>query len=120
MIRHALAFRVRPGTEDAVAKLLADYEPPALEIDEHTRLVGTAVFMKGNLVIRVVEVEGDLAKVAPHLAADPAVRVVEQELRQYLAEEPAGSTGPEAQRTFFARRLMTTLLHREAPPSDVN
>ncbi|GAA3803757.1 hypothetical protein GCM10022403_042160 [Streptomyces coacervatus] len=114
MNRYALAFRVRPGTEQDVAELLSTYDPPKLEIDEETRLLGTAVFMKGNLVVRVMEIEGDLAKVAPHLAADPSVQAVERKLNEYL-EEPVDPSDPEARRTFLAKRLMHTVLHREAP-----
>jgi hypothetical protein len=113
MKRHALAFRVRPGTETAVAELLSGYAAPKLEIDEDTRLLGTTVFMKGDLVVRVMEIEGDIAKVAPHLAAQPEIQAVERELNQYLVE-PLDPTDPAARRTFMARRMMQTVLHREA------
>ncbi len=116
MNRYALTFRVRPGTEEAVRDLLATYDPPRLEIDEQTRLLGTAVFMKGNLVVRIMEIEGEFGRVAQHLAADPAVQAVERKLNDYL-EEPIDPTDPNARRAFVVKRLMHTVLHREAPQS---
>jgi hypothetical protein len=113
MKRYALAFRVRPGTEAAVAELLSGYAAPRLEIDTDTRLLGTTVFMQEDLVVRVLEIEGELAKVAPHLAAQPEIRAVERELNQYLVE-PVDPADPEARKNFLARRLMSTLLHRES------
>lgn len=113
MPRHALAFRVRPGTETEVAALLADYQPPELEIDENTRLLGTAVFMQGDLVIRVMDVEGDLATVGRHLSQDPGIRKVEDALSQYLANSFAPGD-PKARGQLLARRLMDPITHRDA------
>jgi SchA/CurD like domain len=111
--RHALAFHVRPGTEEQAARLLAGYRAPRLEIDERTRLVGTTVFMRGTLVVRVIEVEGDLGAVARHLARDPNIQHVERELNQLLAEpyDPADPAGPAG---FFRRRLMAPITDRRA------
>jgi SchA/CurD like domain len=114
MERHALAFRIKRGSESAVAQLLADYRAPDLQIDAETRLVGTAVFIRSDLVIRVVEVEGDLAKVGPHLARDPVIQQVERALVPYLLE-PYDSTDAAQRGQFFAQRLMTRIVHREAP-----
>lgn len=114
MERHALAFRIKPGTESAVAQLLADYRAPDLQVDAETRLVGTAVFIKGDLVIRVVEVKGDLAKVGPHLARDPAIQQVERALIPHLVE-PYDPTDAAQRGRFFAQRLMACIVHREAP-----
>lgn len=114
MNRYALTFRVRPGTEKAVADLLSTYDPPRLEIDENTRLLGTAVFMKGDLVVRIMDIEGELGRVAQHLAADPSIQAVERKLNDYLVD-PVDPTDPSARRTFLVKRLMHTVLHREAP-----
>lgn len=57
VVRHALTFTVRPGTEEIVAKILADYDSPQARVDEHTRLRRTSLFMHGNRVVRAVEVE---------------------------------------------------------------
>lgn len=112
MERHALAFRVRLGTEAAVAALLADYDPPVLEVDGHTRLLATAVFMRDNLVVRNIEIEGDIGVVSRHIAADPNVRRVEAALAPYL-EEPYDPADPVARQGFFRSRLMDRLMHVE-------
>jgi hypothetical protein len=111
--RHALAFRVRPGTEERVASLLAGYTAPKLDIDEHTRLLRTTVFLQDTLVVRVIEVQGDISAVARHLAQDPNIQRVERELNQYL-EEPYDISDPAARRAFFATRLMSLVTHRRA------
>jgi hypothetical protein len=113
MARHALCFRIRPGTEEKVAALLANYTAPALEIDGNTRLLATTVFLKETLVVRLIEIEGDLGLVARHLSADPNIQRVERELSQYL-EEPYDTTDPQARRTFFTTRLMQQVTNREA------
>ena len=41
MQRYALAFTVKPGTEQQVADILTSYGRPVTEIDENTRLLGT-------------------------------------------------------------------------------
>src|SRR5881392_887123 len=112
MDRYALSFRIKPDSHDAVARLLAGYRAPRLEIDGDTRLLGTAVFAAGDLVVRAVEVLGDLAKVAPHLAADPAVQQVERALVPHLAD-PYDPSDPAARGRFFAQRLMERITHRE-------
>jgi hypothetical protein len=71
--------------------------------------------MSGTLVVRAMEIEGDIAKVAPHLATDPVIQQVERELNKYLVE-PVDPADPQARRTFLARRMMKSVLHREATP----
>src|SRR5436305_3267498 len=113
MDRHALTFRIKPGSHDAVVRLLSGYRAPRLEIDGGTtRLLGTAVFASGDVVVRALEVQGDLARVAPHLAADPAVQQVERALVPHLAE-PFDPADPAARGRFFAQRLMERITHRE-------
>lgn len=113
MERHALAFRVRPGTEASVAELLSNYDPPALEVDGRTRLLATAVFMRDNLVVRNIEIEGDINVVSRHIASDPNVRRIEAELSQYL-EEPYDPADPVARQGFFRSRLMDRVMHVES------
>lgn len=114
MPQRALTFDVRPGSEAQVAALLADYPAPSLEIDADTRLLGTAVFMKGTFVVRYVEFEGEFSSVARHLAGDPAIREIERRLEPHLAQ-PRNMADPESARRFFVRALMQQLTHRTAP-----
>src|SRR4051794_38166911 len=110
MQRHALAFRVRPSSQDAVAVLLSGYDPPALRVNDQTRLLATAVFMLGTQVVRCMEIEGDLRAVAAHVAADPRVRAVEAQLHAHL-EQPYDPDDPAGRQSFFRARLMTRLAH---------
>jgi hypothetical protein len=113
MQRLAVTFRVRPGTEETVAQLLASYDPPQPVIDEHTRLVSTSVFMKGGTVVRMIEFEGEFPKIMAHLSQDPSIRHVENELDKYLVEEDKRDmTNPAGARAFFAKALMKTVTNR--------
>jgi hypothetical protein len=98
-----------------VATLLTNYQAPALRVDERTRLLSTTVLMKDTLVVRIMEIEGELAAVARHLATDPAIQRVERELNQYLAER-VDHSDPQARRAFLQKRLMRTLGHYQTHP----
>jgi hypothetical protein len=113
MERYALAFTVKPGTEQQVADILSSYGRPEAEIDEDTRLLGTTVFMRGNLVVRVLDIEGQLPTVMQHLAAQPEIQEAERQLTPYLEQERDMST-PEGARAFFINAMMTRVTHRTA------
>lgn len=57
IIRHAITFTVKPGSEQKVADILSGYTSPQAVVDENTRLCRTSLFMHGNRVVRAVEVE---------------------------------------------------------------
>ena len=105
VVRHAITFRVKPGSEEAVAKLLADYRSPQARVDETTRLLRTSLFMHGNRVVRAVEVAGDLGNALRHVAAQPEVRAVEEAINPYL-EEDRDLTDSSSARAFFARAAL--------------
>jgi hypothetical protein len=116
MDRYALTFPVRPGTEEQVAAILADYPSPETIIDGTNRLLATTVFMTGNNVVRVIEVEGPLPLIVRHLQQDERIRQVEQSLNPFLLV-PRDLTDPGSAKEFFARAFMTRIVHRvtEAP-----
>ncbi|MDR3084552.1 MAG: antibiotic biosynthesis monooxygenase [Streptomyces sp.] len=103
--RHAITFTVKPGSEQAVAKILANYAPPKARVDGTTRLCRTSLFMHGNRVVRCIEVEGDLLAALRHVAQQPEIRAVEQAINPYLEEE-RDFNDPEAVRIFFARAAL--------------
>jgi hypothetical protein len=106
-------FRVRPDAVEATEKLLSSYAPPQPEIDENTRLLSTSVFMKDGLVVRMIEFEGDFARVMAHLSRDPSIQRVERELDGYLVEEDRRDMStPTGAREFFARAMMKTVTTR--------
>ncbi|MEV7612657.1 SchA/CurD-like domain-containing protein [Streptomyces sp. NPDC089799] len=110
LVRHALTFTVRPGSEEAVAKLLAEYDPPSAKVDDTTRLCRTTLFMHGNRVVRTVEVKGDLTKALRHVARQPEVRAVEEAINPYLEVE-RDLDDPESARVFFTRAAMPAVHH---------
>jgi heme-degrading monooxygenase HmoA len=110
IIRHALTFAVKPGSEQTVADLLAGYTSPASQVDETTRLVRTSLFMRGNRVVRSVEVTGDLVAALRHVAAQPEVRAVEEAINPYL-EQARDLSDPLAARDFFLRAALPAVHH---------
>lgn len=110
IIRHALTFTVKPGSEQAVADILAGYTSPASQVDDTTRLVRTTLFMRGNQVVRSVEVVGDLVAALRHVAAQPEVRAVEEAINPYL-EQARDLNDPLAARDFFLRAALPAVHH---------
>ncbi|MEU3305101.1 MULTISPECIES: SchA/CurD-like domain-containing protein [unclassified Streptomyces] len=112
VVRHALTFTVKPGSEPVVAEILAGYDSPAAKVDEHTRLRRTSLFMHGNRVVRAVEVEGDLMAALRHVSRQPEVRAVEEAINPYL-EQDRDLNDPDSARVFFTRAALPAV-HRLA------
>jgi hypothetical protein len=68
MPRLAIMFRVRPGTEDKVRELLANYPAPKWTAADGTRLVSTSVFMKDGIVVRMIDIDGNVPGLVAHIA----------------------------------------------------
>ncbi|WP_282204068.1 SchA/CurD-like domain-containing protein [Kitasatospora fiedleri] len=110
VVRHALSFTVKPGTEAEAAELLAGYRSPQARVDDTTRLLRTSLFMHGNRVVRCVEVAGDLPTALRHVARQPEVRAVEEALNPYL-EEKRDLDDPLSARDFFQRAALPVIHH---------
>ncbi len=110
MERHALTFAVRPGTEPEVQQILSAYPRPQTEIGDGARLLGTAVFLWGARVVRMMDIEGPLPLVMRHLATQPAIRATEEALNPLLAE-PRDLSDPGAAAAFFQRAMMRQIAH---------
>jgi heme-degrading monooxygenase HmoA len=110
VIRHALTFTVRPGAEEIVARILADYASPQPKADDTTRLCRTSLFMHGNRVVRAIEVRGDLLAALRHVARQPEVRAVEEAINPYL-EQDRDLDDPESARVFFTRAALPAVHH---------
>ncbi len=115
LVRHALTFTVKPGSEQAVARILAGYATPAAKVDAATRLHRTSLLMRGNRVVRVIEVFGDLGAALRHISAQPAVRAVEEALNPYL-EEDRDLDDPDSAGRFFMRAALPAVRHLTADP----
>ncbi|MEV5006525.1 MULTISPECIES: SchA/CurD-like domain-containing protein [unclassified Streptomyces] len=121
VIRHALTFTVKPGSERKVAQILADYEPPEANVDGTTRLCRTSLFMHGNRVVRAIEVRGDLLAALRHVAQQPQIRKVEEDLNPYL-EQDRDLNDQESARVFFTRAALPAVHHvtadQESPEAE--
>ncbi|MFF4434892.1 SchA/CurD-like domain-containing protein [Streptomyces sp. NPDC001513] len=110
VVRHALTFTVKPGSEPVVAELLAGYTSPQARVDENTRLRRTSLFMHGNRVVRAVEVEGDLLAALRHVALQPEVQALEEAINPYL-EQDRDLSDPGSARLFFTRAALPAVHH---------
>ncbi|ANW17513.1 SchA/CurD-like domain-containing protein [Streptomyces clavuligerus] len=122
VVRHALTFTVKPGSEQAVAKILAGYSSPSARVDDQTRLRRTSLFMHGNRVVRAIEVQGDLMAALRHVARQPEVRAVEEAINPYLEQDRDLDDGNSA-RLFFTRAALPAVHHVSADgrgPDEVN
>ncbi|MFJ3232256.1 SchA/CurD-like domain-containing protein [Streptomyces sp. NPDC086787] len=110
VIRHALTFTVKPGSEAEVAKILKNYSSPEARVDDTTRLCRTSLFMHGNRVVRAIEVRGDLMAALRHVARQPEVRAVEEAINPYL-EHDRDLDDQESARVFFTRAALPAVHH---------
>jgi heme-degrading monooxygenase HmoA len=117
VIRHALTFTVKPGSEEIVAKILSDYASPQPQVDDTTRLCRTSLFMHGNRVVRAIEVRGDLLAALRHVARQPEVRAVEEAINPHL-EQDRDLDDPESARLFFTRAALPAVHHVTAGRQD--
>lgn len=107
----AITYRVKPGHEDEIAEIFAGFQrvdtPTLLAEDgvQAGRLLGTAVFIKDDVMVRVIHYEGDFAAVARHMARQRGVHLVEDKLARYLAVQRDTST-PEAFGAYFRDATM--------------
>jgi hypothetical protein len=112
----ALMWKVKPGTEQVVEELFRNSGRPDFTIrgedgTEKGRLLSTLVLMKDNVVIRVIEFEGDPRDVALHMRQQQEVVDLERELDRYL-EVPRDMSTPEGAQKFFREAGMKVLLDR--------
>lgn len=94
----AITYRVKPGHEDEIAEIFAGFQrvdSPVLRDEEDVqagRLLGTAVFIKDDVMVRVIHYEGDFGTVAAHMGRQRGVHLLEEKLAPYLAAERDTST----------------------------
>ncbi|WP_306212586.1 SchA/CurD-like domain-containing protein [Actinoplanes sp. RD1] len=89
----AITYRVKPGHEDEIAEIFAGFrrvDTPTLRNAggaESGRLLGTAVFIQNDLMVRVIHYDGELADVSRHMAGQQGVHSLESRLAPFLAEQ---------------------------------
>jgi hypothetical protein len=107
----AISYRVKPGHEDEIAEIFANFKrvkTPELRDEagqESGKLLGTAVFIDHDVVVRVIHYEGAFADIARKMAAQSGVHSVEAQLAPYLAEQRDTSTA-EGFSSYFKNAVM--------------
>jgi hypothetical protein len=106
-----ITFRIKPGHEDELAELFGAAPPLESPIvtDEHgeqvARLLGTGVFVKDDVLVRLIHYEGDFSGIARHLAGQRHVHVIEDKIVPYLADARDTATS-EGFAAFFRNSMM--------------
>ncbi|QNP69678.1 SchA/CurD [Streptomyces roseirectus] len=110
----AITYRVKPGHEEEIAEIFAGFQ--RVDTPDFAgkggasagRLLGTAVFLKDDVLVRVIHYEGDFSAVARHMAAQKGVHVLEEKLAPYLAEQRETRSG-EGFAAYFRDATMRTV-----------
>jgi SchA/CurD like domain len=94
----AIAYRVKPGHEDEIAEIFAGFQrvdTPILRDEagrEAGKLLGTAVFIKDDVMMRVIHYDGDFAAITRHMAVQRGVHLIEEKLAPFLERRRDTST----------------------------
>ncbi len=118
----ALHWTIKPGSEKGVIEAFQrSGRAASFDIADDNgvivgRLLATAVFIKGNSIIRVVEFEGELADLIRHMPKQPAVQELEQWLAPHI-EIPRDLKDESGFKNFFAASAMMPVIirHRDDP-----
>jgi len=107
----AITYRVKPGHEDDIAAIFAGFQrmdsPDITDAagDVAARLLGTAVFVKDDVMVRVIHYEGDFSAIGRHMAGQRGVHVVEEKLAPFLSQQRDTST-PDGFGRYFRDATM--------------
>jgi hypothetical protein len=118
----AITYDVKPGHEDEIAELFANFQradTPILRNDAGEvvgRLVGTGVFIRGGTLVRFIHYEGDFIAVAKHMGQQKGVHLIEEKLQPYLAT-PRDTSTPEKFREHFAKSIMRCISQLSTEPN---
>ncbi|MGP3977371.1 SchA/CurD-like domain-containing protein [Streptomyces sp. 8N114] len=110
----AITYRVKPGHEEEIAEIFANFkrvDTPDLTGDDGQaagRLLGTGVFIKDDVMVRVIHYEGDFAAVGKHMAQQKGVHILEEKLQPYLAEE-RDTSSPAGFAAYFRDATMRSI-----------
>lgn len=117
---YALKWDIKPGTEEQVRELFRNYGRPDHTIldddgNEIGTLLATQVFLREQTVVRVVETTDgiSLPQLGKHMGRQPAIRALEDQLDELVAEPRDMSTAEGAAR-FFMSAFMELLIARRS------
>lgn len=110
----AITYDIKPGYEKELTEIFANFRRvrSSQVRDEAGEAAGTilatAVFLRDDTLVRVIEYTGDLEAVARHMASQPGVREVEAKLKPYLTR-PRDTDTVEGFVATFRRSLLNTV-----------
>ncbi|KUO20110.1 SchA/CurD-like domain-containing protein [Streptomyces dysideae] len=110
----AVTYDIKPGYERELTEIFGNFRRvKSSRVADDTgeqagTILSTAVFLRGDTLVRVIEYTGDLEAVARHMAMQPGVREVEQKLKPYLTK-PRDTDTVEGFTATFRRSLLTTI-----------
>ena len=112
----ALIRKIRPGSADEVEQLLKSSGRPDPIIrgedgTEKGRLLSTMVFMTEDVVVRVIEYEGETRDVAQHIAKQRPIVDLEDRLEHHV-DKSADFDAPGGAEQYFRETMMRTVLAR--------
>ena len=110
----AIMYRVKPGHDDEIAEIFTGFQrmqTPSFTDSEGAvvgRLLGTAVFLQDDVVVRVIHYEGDFSAIGRHVGMQRGVHLIEDKLQPFLAEgrDTAAQADFEA---YFAAATMRSI-----------
>jgi hypothetical protein len=94
----AITYQVKPGHEDEIAEISAGFQRVNTPVmtdaqgNEAGKLIGTAVFIKEDVMVRVIHYEGEFSAIARHMSGQRGVHILEEKLAPYLAKQRDTST----------------------------
>ncbi|QMU78186.1 SchA/CurD [Streptacidiphilus sp. PB12-B1b] len=110
----AITYRVKPGHEEEIAQIFGGFQRvdtpalPGADGEQAGRLLGTGVFIKDDILVRVIHYEGEFAAVGRHMAAQKGVHLLEEKLAPYLAEQ-RDTSSPQGFAAYFRDATMRSI-----------
>ncbi|MFC5827938.1 SchA/CurD-like domain-containing protein [Nonomuraea insulae] len=116
----AITYKIKPGHEDEIAQIFAEFQradSPILHDEDGTEtgvILATGLFISGDRMVRVIQYEGRLDDVAKHMAVQDGVREAERRLQPYLSE-PRDTETVEGFMTYFGNSTMRCIQQLGVP-----
>lgn len=117
----AITFKIRPGTEDEVLKIFQNFRRASSPVVRNAAgedvglILGTALFLKDDTIVRVIQYEGELEDVARYMSTQEGVREAEEKLGEFLVK-PRDSSTLEGFMEFFHDCSMRSIQQFSVPP----
>jgi hypothetical protein len=110
----AITYDIKPGYEKELTEIFSNFKRvKSSEVKDAdgavaATILATAVFLRDDTLVRVIEYTGDLEAVARKMAMQPGVREVERKLKPYLSR-PRDTDTEDGFVATFQRSLLTTV-----------